>query len=142
MSEEDLRSRNGSDLEASTDGELARALETYLSAVERGQAVDLDRLAAGHPAIADELRSCLEILRLAGQVEGEAAAGQTVEGVPDRTTVSMLGDFRILRQVGRGGMGVVYEAEQISLQRQVALKVLPFVAALDSHQLRRFQTEA
>ncbi len=60
MSEEDLQSRNGSDLEASTDGELAGALETYLSAVERGQAVDVDRIAAGHPAIADELRSCVE----------------------------------------------------------------------------------
>ena len=54
----------------------------------------------------------------------------------------MLGDFRILRQVGRGGMGVVYEAEQVSLHRRVALKVLPFAAALDPHQLRRFQTEA
>jgi len=92
------------------------------SAVERGQAVDLDHLAAGHPAIAEELRSCLEILRLAGRVEGEAGAVPAVEGMQDRTTVSMLGDFRILRQVGRGGMGVVYEAEQVSLHRQVALR--------------------
>src|SRR5262249_52963569 len=51
-------------------------------------------------------------------------------------------DFRILREVGRGGMGVVYEAEQISLGRCVALKVLPFAAALDSKQLQRFKNEA
>src|SRR5262249_17024090 len=50
--------------------------------------------------------------------------------------------FRILREVGRGGMGIVYEAEQISLGRRVALKVLPFAAALDARQLQRFKNEA
>src|SRR5205085_12335043 len=44
--------------------------------------------------------------------------------------------------IGRGGMGVVYEAEQVSLGRRVALKVLPYTAALDSKQLQRFQNEA
>jgi WD40 repeat protein/serine/threonine protein kinase len=54
----------------------------------------------------------------------------------------VLGDFRIVREIGRGGMGVVYEAEQISLQRRVALKVLPFAAVLDQKQLQRFRNEA
>ncbi|MCP4890341.1 MAG: protein kinase [Planctomycetaceae bacterium] len=53
-----------------------------------------------------------------------------------------IGDFRVLRQLGRGGMGVVYEAEQLSLDRHVALKVLPFAAVLDDRQLTRFKTEA
>src|SRR4029077_9792610 len=53
-----------------------------------------------------------------------------------------LGDFRLLREVGRGGMGVVYEAEQISLGRHIALKVLPFAAAVDSKRLQRFKNEA
>jgi tetratricopeptide (TPR) repeat protein len=53
-----------------------------------------------------------------------------------------LGDFRILREVGKGGMGVVYEAEQLSLGRRVALKVLPFAATLDPRQLQRFKNEA
>lgn len=44
--------------------------------------------------------------------------------------------------IGRGGMGIVFEAEQVSLKRRVALKVLPFAAALDPQQLRRFQIEA
>jgi WD40 repeat protein/serine/threonine protein kinase len=56
--------------------------------------------------------------------------------------LGQLGDFRLLREIGRGGMGVVYEAEQISLSRRVALKVLPFAAALDSKQLQRFKNEA
>jgi serine/threonine protein kinase/tetratricopeptide (TPR) repeat protein len=53
-----------------------------------------------------------------------------------------LGDFRILREVGRGGMGVVYEAVQLSLGRRVALKVLPFASTLDAKQLQRFKNEA
>jgi serine/threonine protein kinase len=54
----------------------------------------------------------------------------------------VLGDFRILRQVGKGGMGIVYEAEQISLRLRVALKVLPFAATMDPRRLQRFHTEA
>jgi eukaryotic-like serine/threonine-protein kinase len=55
---------------------------------------------------------------------------------------AVLGDFRIVREIGRGGMGVVYEAEQLSLQRRVALKVLPQAAFLDDGRLARFELEA
>ena len=57
-------------------------------------------------------------------------------------TPASLGDFRIIREIGRGGMGVVYEAEQTSLGRRVALKVLPFAGLLDTRQLQRFKNEA
>src|SRR5262249_32220260 len=56
--------------------------------------------------------------------------------------LGQLGDFRLLREIGRGGMGIVYEAEQISLRRRVALKVLPFAATLDARPIQRFQVEA
>jgi serine/threonine protein kinase len=54
----------------------------------------------------------------------------------------VLGDFRIGREIGRGGSGIVYEARQLSLGRLVALKLLPPSSRLDPRQLRRFETEA
>jgi WD40 repeat protein len=66
--------------------------------------------------------------------QGRAGAGRPL---PER-----LGDYRIVRELGRGGMGVVYEAEQVSLGRRVALKVLPRHALLDPQSLERFQREA
>ncbi len=53
-----------------------------------------------------------------------------------------LGDYRLIREVGRGGMGIVYEAEQMSLGRRVALKILPFASVLDPRHLQRFKNEA
>src|SRR5262249_22641130 len=53
-----------------------------------------------------------------------------------------LGDYRILREVGRGGMGVVYEAEQESMGGRVAPKVLSANALVDPNQIRRFEREA
>jgi serine/threonine protein kinase/WD40 repeat protein len=61
---------------------------------------------------------------------------------PPGYETGVLGDFRLVREIGRGGMGVVYEAIQISLGRRVALKVLPFAAALDPRHLQRFRNEA
>src|SRR4029077_8932310 len=59
-----------------------------------------------------------------------------------RPAIRQIGDYLVLREIGRGGMGVVYEAEQASLGRHVALKVLPGHARLDAKLRERFRREA
>src|SRR5205807_7298548 len=99
-----------------------------------GEAVDLDALVSEHPAHADELRRLVPAMKVLADWSGSPEC-------PDATTdaglcsAEPLGDYRLIREVGRGGMGVVYEAEQISLGRRVALKVLPYAATMDAKQL-------
>jgi eukaryotic-like serine/threonine-protein kinase len=127
-------------------------LLAYVEALEQGQEPDRAQLLAEHPDLRPDLEVFLaghdEMARLTAPLraaEGEARGriGLTPEE-PDnaRPAIGELGDFRLVREVGRGGMGVVYEAEQISLRRRVALKVLPFAAAIDPRRLQRFKTEA
>ncbi len=60
----------------------------------------------------------------------------------DKSAAKRLGDFDLLREIGRGGMGVVYEARQISLKRRVALKVLPPALGMSAQAKQRFEREA
>jgi WD40 repeat protein/serine/threonine protein kinase len=120
---------------AAEDEEVARVLDQYLSDLERGKPVSSDFLLAQNPAIAPRLRACLAGLSLLDEATSPRA---TMAGLRPPE----LADYAILREIGRGGMGVVYEAEQKSQSRRVALKVLPFAAALDPRQRLRFQNEA
>jgi serine/threonine protein kinase/WD40 repeat protein len=109
---------------------VTQATDEFLQQLDRGERPDLEAFCQRYPAVADVLRNILPALGVLQR--------------PDDPTreLSTLGDFRLLGEIGRGGMGVVYEALQTSLNRRVALKVLPFAAALDIRQLKRFQTEA
>jgi serine/threonine protein kinase len=130
-------------LAAGQTPQVIRILEDYMQRMECGSAPHPDELLVQHPDLADELKAYLDKLQelhcaATGLRELEA------EAVPAAflSEGERLGDFRIVREVGRGGMGVVYEAEQVSLGRRVALKVLPFPTALDGKQLRRFRKES
>ncbi|MBL9078305.1 MAG: protein kinase [Planctomycetes bacterium] len=90
-------------------------LERCILAFDAGDAAAAEALLVAHPEHAAELRTHLELLKSFGILHAPAASTP----LPDR-----LGDFRLVRQLGRGGMGVVYLAEQIALQRQVALKLV------------------
>jgi serine/threonine protein kinase len=122
------------------DSRVTDALERYLAEIEAGRTPDRAAFLAQHPEIAEELADCLDGLDLVqSAADGLAGSGRFEAPFPSAT---VLGDFRILQEIGRGGMGVVYEAEQRSLGRRVALKVLPFAASLDPRQRQRFQVEA
>jgi tetratricopeptide (TPR) repeat protein len=117
--------------------------EEFLDRQRRGERPTLEDYCRLHPELAEEIRDLFPVL---AQIEGLRSDGpgdSSGEGdAPVSARVSRLGDFRILREVGRGGMGVVYEAEQESLGRRVALKVLPDSALSDALQVLRFQREA
>ncbi len=122
-----------------SDRLVAEVVEALAARLQAGEAVDLEACAREHPECADRLRQLLPAVRMLADL-GRSAGG--AGGTAPGPTPGVLGDFRILREVGRGGMGVVYEAEQLSLRRRVALKVLAFAAVLDPRHLQRFQNEA
>ena len=123
----------------SHDVQVAMALEEYVDP-EHGQ--EPGRAGSGEPrAIAGDLAECLVGLRFVSNAAGKFHDQARRRAAPGGIAIyDTLGDFRIVREIGRGGMGMVYEAEQQSLGRQVALKVLPFAAVLDPRQRRGSRT--
>ncbi len=136
-----LRVRTGTEGDEAT---LADLIEAFIDRRRAGEALDPSAFAAEHPEHAEALRDLIptlavmdELARTACREPEPADAGRPSSPEGDR-----LGDFRILRVIGRGGMAVVYEAEQVSLGRRVALKVLPWAGRPDDRQLARFRVEA
>jgi eukaryotic-like serine/threonine-protein kinase len=112
-----------------SDTELAERVAELGERLRRGEAITFDP----RDIHADELRSLLPTIRRMADLPGLTTPP---------ADLGRLGDFRLVREVGRGGMGVVYEAVQVSLGRRVALKVLPNASVLEPRHLQRFQVEA
>ena len=117
------------------DRQISQAVDDYLSRVDRGERPDWAEFLERHSNIAEILKAVIPAIEVA---DADAVDGS---GSQNLGRNSVIGDFRIIRQLGRGGMGVVFEAEQISMSRTVALKVLPFAGLLDTTSIRRFHTE-
>ena len=119
-------------------GEIANEFSTRLA---NGESPSIEEYAHKYPQIAQMIREVFPALSLLKD------NSTNMNGDPQLATASSLpgpeplGDFHILREIGRGGMGVVYEAEQLSMGRKVALKVLPFAAMVDAKMLQRFKNE-
>lgn len=109
---------------------VVRVLDEYLAALKAGQAPSRDELLARHPEMASQLEACLAGLDFIHEAQASTRPHQKI------------GDFRIVREVGRGGMGAVFEAIQMSLGRRVALKILRFSPTSDREAVERFQREA
>nr|WP_233903483.1 serine/threonine-protein kinase [Stieleria maiorica] len=120
---------------------LTELLDQYLIALENGQRLNVDQVSRENPDLAEVFASYLEKLdALYGVVPGFQDPTETPS--PEHTDKMTLGDYTILREIGRGGMGIVYEASQQSLDRRVAIKLLPLASLLDARQIARFRNEA
>ena len=121
---------------------LETLADEFMERQRRGESPSVAEYAAQHPDLAAEIEELFPTIavmeQLKAQKERQSGARVSLGGV----RLERLGDFRILGEIGRGGMGIVYEAFQESLGRHVAVKVLPRQALLDPQQLRRFQREA
>jgi hypothetical protein len=132
-----------SDNESSGVNPLDALAEEFVARHRRGENPSVSEYVAKYPELADDVRDLFPGLLLIEDVrpESSAATGPVVPLAP-RPGLERLGDYRILREIGHGGMGVVYEAEQVSLGRHVALKVLPAAGLMNPTFLERFRREA
>ena len=126
---------------------LVDLIEEITKRLRTGEAVDIEAFASGYPEHAELLRELFPALELLAVLPAARRSDMASDSSSPGTTAAgplsgMVGEYRILGEVGRGGMGIVYEAEQMSLGRRVALKVLPFAAALQPRHLQRFKNEA
>jgi hypothetical protein len=114
----------------------------YTDRLRQGQHPSIEDYATQHPALAEEIRELFPTIALTERFKASKERSSDGRATLGAAQIERLGDFRIIREIGRGGMGIVFEAEQESLRRRVAVKVLPRQALLDEKHLKRFQREA
>jgi serine/threonine protein kinase len=139
------RSNENQDASSEQDERLGEAIEAYLSLIEQGNPPEPEVFAAGYPDLQEDILSALEGLELVSGLVGQGTASPCGSGAaPGRNLESgrRIAGYRVVRELGRGGMGTVYEAVHVGLDRPVALKVLGSHAAPDSSARRRFLNEA
>jgi len=133
--------------EQRNDPRFEEALVEYLRRIDQGEQVDQAQFIAEHAEFADELR---EYFATADRIERIAASPEetldsdkppTVSS-PPLDVVRYFGDYELLEEIGRGGMGVVYRARQVSLNRIVAVKMILAGQLANDDDVKRFQTEA
>lgn len=123
---------------------IAEILENFVARARDVDAPSAEEILRAHPDLADELRPLLFSVKALERAKAEKldATGPAVPVLPIDIDVESVGDFRLVREIGRGGMGVVYEAVQSALSRRVAVKILPRAALGDAQRVERFRKEA
>ena len=116
--------------------------EEFADRQRRGERPSLGEYTDRYPHLAEQIRDLFPALAMMEEVKEEREAVSEPAAAGPLPALVRLGDYRIIREIGRGGMGVVYEAEQVSLGRHVALKVLPPQLLVDARTRQRFEREA
>jgi eukaryotic-like serine/threonine-protein kinase len=141
---------NGGSTGAPDDDLLGPVVESFLDRFRRGERPALTELMALHPELAERIRELIPALvelEQLGSSSGILTPSRSHRAGPMRLadggpSPERLGDYLILRRIGGGGMGVVYEAEHESLKNRVALKVMQPRFQADAKYLQRFHAEA
>lgn len=127
-------------LSNTTDREPIEAVAAeYAERCRCGERVSIEEYAQRFPDLADEIRNLFPAIKAMEQLNAKRAmdSGATRNRIPEQ-----FGDYRVIGEIARGGMGIVYEAEQLTLGRRVAVKVLPRHALTRERDIRRFEREA
>src|SRR5262249_3881350 len=138
----------------STQGQrLSEVIAAYLAAVDAGQAPERQQWLDRHPDLASDLRAFFtdqdQFERLTEPLRPERPASELATAPPSEpvaprpgTIVRYFRDYELLEEISRGGMGVVYKARQVSLNRVVALKMILAGQLASPAEVQRFHTEA
>jgi len=118
---------------------LAKLTEEFVSKIRRGDTPDPEEYAVRYPQLAERIRELFPTLIMLENAAGAKDARLTHKEILSAGTV--FGAYHIQRELGRGGMGIVYEAVQVATRKRVALKILPFQTSLDTRRLERFVRE-
>ncbi len=136
------------------DVKVQDLIAAYLEAAKTGQAPPREEWLAGHPELAEELRRFLdnhEWMQRMGvpprqdsrhDSPATVAPGDRPAAVPPLDRVHYFGDYELLAEIARGGMGIVYKARQVSLNRIVALKMILAGQLASERDVQRFRAEA
>ena len=139
---------------SSREERVNEAIAAYLQAVERGENPDREKFLAEHPDLAAELKSFFTDRECFQQEAGipeqkqtpvanEATLSFQGRGVPSpKDVIRYFGDYELLEEIARGGMGVVFKARQVTLNRIVAVKMILGGQLAGPHDVERFHTEA
>src|SRR5205085_2096115 len=133
----DLGMNDNNPSSADPFGQIA---DEFVEAFRQGKRPSIDEFARRYPGHADEVREMLPALVLMEKAKAaeDASGRRQARASTGAMPLQQLGDYQVLREIGRGGMGVVYEAQQLSLGRHVAIKVLLSHSLLDPRHLARF----
>lgn len=134
---------DSSPIEQNSECELIDQLaEEFTIELQSGLSPDIEDYALRFPDLADQIRDLFPTLKIIAKANSQATRDAELHGecnLPERT---IIGDYQIVNKIGQGGMGVVYEAQQQSLGRRVALKLLPYSIAHNKKFVERFRREA